>query len=85
MDAIQIPLPAGPGRSPVKSSAHDMHYHCPNCNEIVYDRNRKVCGICGTALLREVVLCAAQAENQDKDAAESAEGHKRNRSEIEAR
>ena len=54
-----------------------MNYHCPNCNEIIYDRTRKACGICGNALPREVLLCMAQAETLHKQAAEAEEGHKR--------
>jgi len=51
-----------------------MNYHCPSCNEIIHDRTRRACGICGNALPREVLLSMAQAETLHKQAAEAEEG-----------
>jgi len=56
-----------------------MSYHCPNCSEVIHDRTRKVCGICGTALPGGLLLRMAQAEASHKEAAEAAEGQKRER------
>ena len=60
-----------------------MNYYCPNCSEVIHDRTRKICGVCGTALPREVLLCLAQAETLSKEAA-IAEGAKRDRARAEA-
>jgi ribosomal protein L37E len=43
-----------------------MNYHCPNCNEIIYNRTRKVCSICGTPLSREMLPGLAKPETSAK-------------------
>jgi hypothetical protein len=60
-----------------------MNYYCPNCSEVIHDRTRKICGVCGTALPREVLMCLAKAETLSKEA-DIAEGAKRDRVRVEA-
>ncbi|PYJ04124.1 MAG: hypothetical protein DME25_10460 [Verrucomicrobia bacterium] len=54
-----------------------MNYYCPRCSEIIHDRTRKICGICGAALPGEMLVCMAKAESLHEEAAKVEEGRKR--------
>jgi hypothetical protein len=62
-----------------------MNYHCPNCKEIIYDRTRKICGICGSPLPREMLLCMAKPETSAKELADAQEGDQRDKGQAVAK
>jgi hypothetical protein len=46
-----------------------MDFKCPKCQGIIYSRKHKVCGQCGAALPKELLLTEDQVRALDKQLA----------------
>jgi predicted nucleic acid-binding Zn ribbon protein len=46
-----------------------MEFKCPHCQSIIYSRRHKVCGTCGVALPKDLLLTPAQIQKLDKERA----------------
>ena len=47
-----------------------MKHHCPNCQQVLYNRRLKKCGFCGALIPEELRFTPAETAALEKKAAE---------------